>query len=76
MMNCKKWGLSMTEDEKNIIKMYLINEGNRLHVELLDCKSTYDARGTTRTLIKLLEAAKAKEAFDKFNHDLCALLNI
>lgn len=66
----------MTEDEKNMIKMYLINEGLRLHVAVLDCKSTYDTRGTARACMKLLEAVKAKEAFDKFNHDLCALLNI
>lgn len=31
----------MTEDEKNVIKMYLINEGLRLHVAVLDCKTTY-----------------------------------
>lgn len=66
----------MTEDEKNMIKMYLINEGLRLDRLVLDCRSTYDTRGTIRSYMKLLAASAAKEEFDKFNHDLCALLNI
>lgn len=66
----------MTEDEKNIIKMYFVNEALRLHMEVLDCKSLYDTKGTVRACMKLLGAVSAKESFDKVYHDLCALLSI
>ena len=66
----------MSEYEKQLLSMYLVNQGLRLDRELLDAKRIWDTRQTYAACMALLGALQRKKDFDKFQHDLCALLQI
>lgn len=66
----------MTIPEKELLSMYLVNQGLRLDTEVLRAKRLWDTRKDIRACMALLDALYRKNAFDKFSHDLCALLNI
>ena len=70
----------MTNDELNIFKAYLVNEGLRRDTELIAARQVYlqharDSRADA-ACIRLLRAHISKAVFDKVCNDLCALLNI
>ena len=66
----------MTNDEKELLCMYFVNQGLRLDRAFLGAKRSWDTRHDYRACMALLDALQHKTAFDKFSHDLCALLNI
>ena len=66
----------MSEYEKQLLSMYLVNQGLRLDREFLDAKRLWDTRQTYAACMALLGALQRKQDFDKFQHDLCALLQI
>lgn len=68
--------LDMTAAEKQILSMYLANEGVRLDMAVDDAQRLFQLQWSRLRLMQLNEAIIRKECFDKFSHDLCALLNI
>lgn len=70
----------MTNEEKELFKMYLVNEGFRRDSELISARHAYlqtSRRSFNDVLcLRLLRAHVAKSVFDKICHDLCALLDI
>lgn len=66
----------MTEKEKELIKMYIANQGLRFDsdVEFL-LGQVYRDRSPS-VCAALLRAINARESFNKFAHDLSALLNL
>lgn len=66
----------MTSAEKELLSMYLVNQGLQLDTEVLRAKRYWDTRKDLRACTALLDALYRKNAFDKFSHDLCALLHI
>ena len=66
----------MDPADKHILDMYLVNQGLRLDMELSAAKLEYSMHEDCKRCMLLLAALERKEQFDKFEHDLCALLNI
>lgn len=66
----------MTASEKHLISMYLVNQGLRLDMELSAARLKFDMEESCPNCYALMLAWDQKKAFDKFQHDLCALLNI
>lgn len=66
----------MTEEEKTVLKMYLVNQGLRVDGELQEARQDFDQRFSSWSAFRLSLAHERKEVFDKFAVDLCALLHI
>lgn len=66
----------MTEEEKNLLGLYLVNQSQRLDIEAAAASEYYLRHRDRRSAERLCEALRAKEAFQKFQHDLCSLLHI
>lgn len=66
----------MTQDEKELLKMYFVNQGLRLDSEVLSARTLSNTRRDKRGCMALLYSLERKEAFNKFMHDVCALLDI
>lgn len=66
----------MIEEEKTILKMYLVNQGLRVDQEVIEARADFDQRESTWSAFRLSMAHERKEVFDKFAADLVALLHI
>lgn len=66
----------MTESEKSLLALYLVNQGLQLDMQLSAARLAMDMKMNCVNCMRLTEAEIRKESFDKFQHDLCALLNI
>lgn len=65
----------MTPSEKHLLDMYFINQGLRLDMELSAARLAMDMKMNCINCMRLTEAEIRKEDFEKFQHDVCALLN-
>lgn len=66
----------MTNDEKDLIRAYLINQGLRFDSDVITCRQVYLHHRTESACMRLLRAQISKVIFDKICNDICALLNI
>ena len=66
----------MSPAEKHILSMYLVNESMRLDMAVENAQRLFEMQWTRLRLMQLNEAIIHRECFNKFSHDLCALLNI
>ena len=66
----------MTASEKHILSMYLSSEGIRLDMDVENAQRLFELQRSRFRLVQLNDSILRKECFDKFSHDLCALLNI
>lgn len=66
----------MTTEENEMLRQYLVNQALRLESEASEAFSVLCTRKDIGACIVLLGALYRKQTFDKFSHDLCALLHI
>lgn len=65
----------MTPSEKHLLDMYFLNQGLRLDMELQAARLEFDMHQDCKRCHMLAAAFDRKEDFDKFQHDVCTLLN-
>ena len=65
----------MTNDERELLSAYFVNQGLRLDTEVLAARQLLYTTKSKRACTALYDAIQRKEDFNKFQHDVCALLN-
>ena len=66
----------MTDSEKSLILQYLISQQTSLDYDVLETRTNLDNLPIRSRVFAYEEALLRKVTFDKFAHDLCALLNL
>lgn len=66
----------MTEKEKELLLMYLANQGLRFDADVELAEGLFYLDRSASRALSLFYAYACKKIFDKISHDICALLHI
>ena len=66
----------MTENEKTLVKMYIVNQGLRCDMDVSEARACYLNQPTPWNCFRYMLSLERKKAFDRFCFHLCELLHI